>query len=71
MMPKTLSTPCSPRLVTVIVGSPNSELRKRARTRPLNEIAKVLHQLVKTLAIRMVQCRGDKPPPLKEIATPT
>lgn len=38
MMPKTLSTPCSPKLVTVIVGSLNSELRKEPARARLNLI---------------------------------
>ena len=71
MTPKTASTPWSPRLVTVMVGSDSSELRSLSGAGPVDEIAEFGHQLIEIFLVGIVNGRGDESPWRSEIATPT
>lgn len=60
MIPDTVSTPRSPRLVTVIVGSDSWELRSDPlRARPT--IAQPRHQHVERKPVRIADGRRDEP----------
>src|SRR3972149_2454348 len=71
MMPKTVSTPCSPRLVPLIVGSDSSELRRppaRARWTRSRKFRMRSPRLWRSASWR---AGATTPPPLSEMAKPT
>ena len=71
MTPKTVSTPCSPRLVTVMVGSESSELRSPPLRARCTRSRKPRMRSPRLLPAVSWSAGATRPPPRSEIATPT